>query len=138
MKSLTAVLALPILVLSGCPRDKEEALTLGEAKQALEQTSDAGQAEGLTSASVDISTNFTIGNAVKDGAAELKTFIETQMPCAEVTLADATLTVEYGAKAGNCSYHGHEFSGTHSISIERNEEANVEVHHEWTNFSNGV
>jgi len=138
MKSLTAVLALPLLVLTGCPRDKEDPLTLGEARSALEQASDAGQAEGLTSASVDISTNFTIGQAVKDGAAELKTFIGTQLPCAEITLQDATLTVVYGANPGNCSYHGHTFSGTHSISIDRNEDAKVEVHHEWTDFSNGV
>jgi hypothetical protein len=137
-KSLTAVLVLPLLVLTGCPRDREDPLTLGEATAALEQASDAGQAEGLTSASVDISTNFTIGQAVKDGAAELKTFIGTQLPCAEVTLEDATLTVVYGAKAGNCTYRGHTFSGTHSISLERNDDAQVDVHHEWTDFSNGV
>lgn len=137
-KSLTGVLVLPLLVLTGCPRDREDPLTLGEATAALEQASDAGQAEGLTSASVDISTNFTIGQAVKDGAAELKTFIGTQLPCAEVTLEDATLTVVYGAKAGNCTYRGHTFSGTHSISLERNDDAQVDVHHEWTDFSNGV
>jgi hypothetical protein len=136
--SLTAVLVLPLLVLTGCPKDREEPLTLGEATSALEQASDAGQAEGLTSASVDISTNFTIGQAVKDGATELKTFIGTQLPCAELTLEDATLTVVYGAKAGNCTYRGHTFSGTHTINIQRNEDAMVEVHHEWTDFSNGV
>ncbi len=137
-KALTAVLVLPVLVLTGCPRDKEAPLTLGEATQALQQASDAGQAEGLTSASVDISTNFTIGQAVKDSAAELKTFIGTQLPCADITLADATLTVVYGANQGNCTYHGHTFTGTHTISIERNEDAKVQVHHEWTDFSNGV
>lgn len=136
--SLTAVLGLPLLVLTGCPRDKEDPLTLGEASQALQQASDAGQAEGLTSASVDISTNFTIGQAVKDSAAELKTFIATELPCAEITLADATLTVVYGANPGNCTYHGHTFSGSHAISIERNEDAKVLVHHQWTDFSNGV
>ena len=136
--SLTAVLALPLLVLTGCPKDREDPLTLGEATSALEQASDAGQAEGLTSASVDISTNFTIGTAVQDGAAELQAFIGTQLPCADITLAEATLTVVYGAKAGNCTYRGHTFKGTHSISIERNEEAQVSVHHEWTDFSNGV
>jgi hypothetical protein len=136
--SLTAVLALPLLVLTGCPKDREEPLTLGEATSALEQASDAGQAEGLTAASVDISTNFTIGQAVQDGAAELKTFIGTQLPCADITLEDATLTVVYGANPGNCTYHGHTFSGTHAISLERNEDAQVLVHHEWTDFSNGV
>jgi len=136
--SLTGVLVLPLLVLTGCPKDREEPLTLGEATSALEQASDAGQAEGLTSAGVDISTNFTIGQAVKDGAAELRTFIGTQLPCADVTLEDATLTVVYGANPGNCTYRGHTFSGTHSISLERNDDAQVLVHHEWTDFSNGV
>jgi len=138
INSLTAVLVLPLLVLTGCPKDREEPLTLGEATAALEQASDAGQAEGLTAASVDISTNFTIGQAVKDGAAELETFIGTQLPCAEVTLEDATLTVVYGAKPGMCTYRGHTFRGTHAIRIERNEDAQVAVHHEWTDFSNGV
>jgi hypothetical protein len=138
MKSLTAVLVLPLLVLTGCPRQKDEPLTVGEATAALEQASDAGQAEGLTSASVDISTNFTIGQAVKQSAEELRAFIETQLPCADITLQDAKLTVVYGGKPGNCSYRGHEFSGTHEISIDRNEDASVEVHHEWIGFSNGV
>jgi len=138
MKSLTAVLALPLLVLTGCPRDKQQPLTLGEATQALEQARDAGQAEGLTASSVDISTNFTIGTAVQEGAEELRSFIGTQLPCADITLRDASLTVVYGAKPGNCTYRGHTFSGTHVIGVERNDEAQVEVHHEWTDFSDGV
>lgn len=137
MKALTTVLVLPVLVLTGCPR-REAALTLGEATQALEQASDAGQAEGLTAASVDISTNFTIGQAASDTAAELKSFIEAQLPCAEAMLDGSTLTVEYGAKGGSCSYRGHTFSGQHTLSVERNEDASVEVHHTWTDFSNGV
>jgi hypothetical protein len=138
LKSLTGVLGLPLLVLTGCPREKQEPLTLGEATQALEQARDAGQAEGLTASSVDISTNFTIGKAVQDGAEELRSFIGTQLPCADITLEDATLTVVYGAKPGNCTYRGHALSGTHVIGVERNDEAQVEVHHEWTDFSDGV
>jgi hypothetical protein len=138
MKALTAVLVVPALVLTGCPREREEALTVKEATQALEQASDAGQAEGLTSASVDISTNFTIGKAVGEAADELRGFIAAQLPCAEIMLEEATLTVEYGAKGGDCTYRGHTFSGQHRISIERNDDATVEVHHVWTDFSNGV
>lgn len=138
MKTLTAVLALPVLVLTGCPRDRDDALTLGEATAALEQASDAGQAEGLTAASVDVSTSFTIGKAVDQAAVELETFIGAQLPCADVTLEDATLTVVYGAKRGNCSYRGHTFAGTHVIAIERNDATQVDVHHEWIGLSNGV
>jgi hypothetical protein len=137
LRSSTAVLALPLLVLTGCPREKET-LSLGEATAALEQASDAGQAEGLTAATVDLSTNFTIGEAVKDGAAELQGFIQTQLPCADITLEGATLTVVYGAKSGRCTYRGHTFQGTHVIGVERNDDAQVEVHHEWIGLSNGV
>src|SRR6478609_1042608 len=137
-RSLTAVLALPVLVLTGCPREKEEALTLGEATAALEQASDAGQAEGLTATSVDISTNFTIGTAAEDAADELRAFIGAQLPCADLTLEGATLTVVYGAKSGSCDYRGHHLSGTHVISVERNEDAQVAVHHEWIGLSDDV
>lgn len=137
MKSLTVVLAVPLLVLTGCPREREE-LTAAEARQALEEASDAGQAEALTGASVDIATRFTLGQAVDEAATELRAFIAAQLPCAEVELEQATLRVTYGARAGNCRYRGHEFSGTHELSIERNEDASVEVHHEWIGFSNGV
>lgn len=138
MKPSTAVLALPLLVLTGCPRDREDALTLGEATAALEQASDAGQAEGLTAASVDLSTNFTIGQAVEAGAVELRTFVSSQVPCADASLEDATLTVVYGAKSGACTYRGHSFEGTQVIALEKNEDSQVSVHHEWIGFSNGV
>ncbi len=138
MRLLTAVLVLPLIVLTGCPKDQEDTLTLGEATSALEEASLAGQAEGLTSASVELSTNFTIGQAVREGAAELGAFIESQLACAEVTLTEGTLSVEYGAKPGTCTYRGHSFAGTHVIAIERNEDAAVVVQHTWTEFTNGV
>jgi hypothetical protein len=136
IKSLTFVLGLGFLV-AGCPRQKEGDFTLGEATQALEESSAATQAEGLSATSVDISTNFTIGQAVENAAAELRTFVESQLPCAEVMLEGATLTVEYGVNPGNCTYRGHTFSGQHSVTVARNEMNQVEVHHAWTDFSNG-
>lgn len=113
-------------------------LTRGEATEALEQAADAGQAEGLTAASVDLSTHFTLGQARGDGAEELRAFIASQLPCAEVTVDAATLTVVYGATDGSCTYRGHTLEGTHVISLERNDAAQVEVHHEWIGLSNGV
>jgi hypothetical protein len=137
MKSSTWILGLSF-VLAGCPRQKEEKFTLGEATQALEESSMASQAESLSAASVDISTNFTLGQAVETAAGELRAFVQSQLPCAEVMLEGATLTVEYGVNAGNCTYRGHTFSGQHSITVARNEANQVEVHHQWIDFSNGV
>lgn len=126
------------IVLTGCPKKKEdESLTLAEAQQAVEEASLASQAEGLTSASVEITTSFTIGQAVENAAAEIRDFVASQLPCADISLSGATLTVEYGVNPGNCTYKGHTFSGSHSITVNKNEMGEVEVHHQWSDLTNG-
>lgn len=112
-------------------------MTQAEAKAALEESTVDSQAAALTTSSVEIATNFTIGKAVNEAAAELRTFIQTQLPCAEITLVDAKLTVEYGAKPGECTYKGHKFTGKHSVTVAKNDDV-IEVDHEWTDLSNGI
>ncbi len=127
-----------VVVLAGCPKEKADGpMTQAEAQEALQESTVDSQAAALTTSSVEIGTSFTIGKAVNDAAAELKTFIETQLPCAEIVLADAKLTVTYGAKPGNCTYKGHTFSGSHSITVAKNDDV-IEVDHEWKDLSNGV
>src|SRR4051812_5773245 len=143
MRSLTIAAASSLaLLLTACPKDKaadsSTPMTLGEAHEALDESTVESQASSLTTSSVEISTNFTIGMAVEEAATELKTFIGTQLPCADITLVKATLTVKYGVKAGNCVYNGHKFSGTHSITVSKNEDDQVLVDHTWTDLSNGV
>src|SRR5689334_7305077 len=125
-------------ILTGCPKEKADGpMTQGEAREALEESTVESQASALTTNSVEISTNFTIGKAVKEAAGELKTFIETQLPCAEISLAEATLTVTYGAKPGNCTYRGSKFTGQHIVKVEKNDDA-IAVDHEWKDLSNGI
>lgn len=119
--------------LSGCI-----GLTLEEAKEVLEETKLVSQTSALTCSSVEISTNFTIGDAVQQAAEELRDFIQSQLPCAEITVQGSTLTIDYGANPGDCRYNGHTFSGSHSITVERNERSAVQVDHTWTEFSNQV
>lgn len=118
---------------TGCNQE----LTADEARQAVSESSVDSQASGLTASSVEIATSFTVGKAAKDAATELQSFVASQMPCADVALADATLTIDYGKKAGNCTYHGHTFSGRHVVTISKNEDAQVLVEHTWTDLSNG-
>ena len=68
---------------------------------------------------------------------ELRDFIASQLPCADISLTGATLTVEYGVNAGNCTYRGHTYSGSHSITVSRNDEGEVLVEHAWDDLSNG-
>jgi hypothetical protein len=133
-RNLAIALLSLLLVALGC---KVEHLTSEEARETLEESSIASQAEALTAASVEISTDFTIGQAVERAAEEIRGFVGSQLPCAEITLANATLTIEYGARAGNCVYRGHTFSGRHVIAVESNEERDVIVQHTWDALSNG-
>jgi hypothetical protein len=133
-RNLAIALFSLLLVAIGC---KVEHLTSEQARETLEESSIASQAEALTAASVEISTDFTIGQAVERAAEEIRTFVGSQLPCAEITIANATLTIEYGARPGNCVYRGHTFSGTHTIAVESNEERDVIVQHDWDGLSNG-
>ncbi|MDH5490649.1 MAG: hypothetical protein OEY14_01620 [Myxococcales bacterium] len=136
MKSIGWMAAGLIVVSAmGC---REERLTRAEAQEALEEAQLAGQAATLIASSADLSTNFTIGGAVEAAADELRSFIGSQLPCAQITLSAATLTVEYGALAGSCTYRGQTYSGTHAISVMRNETSQVVVNHTFSELSNGA
>jgi hypothetical protein len=144
MRCLRFVLAAPFLfTLAGCPRDKatdddgESSLTRGEAQEALEQAEGSSAADSLESANIEISTSFTLGGGLAKAAGEIRDAIATQLPCADVTVEDHTLTVEWGVNPGSCTYRGHTFTGTSSISVEKNDDNQVLVHHEWTDLSNG-
>jgi hypothetical protein len=136
--SLALLIAGSSAVLCGCPKDEADGpMTTQEAREALEESTVDSQASALTTNSVEISTNFTIGKAVQEAASELKTFIQTQLPCADITLSDATLTVTYGAKPGNCTYRGNKFTGQHIVKVAKNDDE-ILVDHEWKDLSNGV
>lgn len=117
--------------------DDRTPITQQQASQALEATSEANEAGDLLNASTEISTHFTLGQAAERAAAELRTFVASQLPCAEITTEGVTLTVVYGAKPGLCTYRGQTFSGSHSMRLVRFDERGAEVAHTWTKFSNG-
>lgn len=133
------VLAALPLALTACPKRVNEGadpLTVKEAMQALEESSLANQAAVLTSSSIELATNFTIGKAFSEAAEELRDFISSHLPCAAIAIDDATLSIEYGAKPGSCTYRGQTLSGTHVVRISRNDQGDVLVDHVWDKFSN--
>jgi hypothetical protein len=89
---------------AGC---KLSAMTSGEARASLEESAVASQAEALTSAGIEIATSFTLGEAVTRAAGEIRDLVGSQLPCAEVTVAEGTLSIEYGVREGNCEQSRH-------------------------------
>jgi hypothetical protein len=132
-RKFAIVLALLTWVGIGCVLG----LTNEEAKTSLEEIVFVTQAATLVSNSVELYGDVTIGGLVSAAAEDLRLFVESQLPCAEVTLVDTTLTVVYGAYEGNCTFRGHTFEGTHRVTVVKNQTEDIEVHHEWERFSNG-
>jgi hypothetical protein len=129
--------ALPLAAsLAGCPRDEE--LTLAEAEQAVEEAAIASQASNVAEGTIELATSFTLGGAVETAAEEIRAFAESQLPCAEVTLEGAKVTIDYGVTGDGCSYHGKTYTGSHSITVSRTAEDDVLVQHAWSSLSNGV
>jgi hypothetical protein len=132
---LAPILA-PLAIVVALPACKEQEMSRGEASTAVSEAALESDAHSVVSTSIEISTNFTIGKALADAAAELRAFIATEAPCAKLTLSGNTLTTEWGEKTG-CNYHGMTFTGTSQITISRDEDGSVEVDHVWTDMSNG-
>ena len=128
-----ALIALLPFVLPAC---KEEELSRGEAQTAASEAALESEAASVVSTPIEISTNFTIGKALKDAATELKGFLATQLPCATVTVADNTITTVWGTTAG-CNYKGVTLTGTSKVTIAKNDDGSVQVDHAWTDLSNG-
>jgi hypothetical protein len=115
----------------------QNGLTHDEAVDAVNESSVESQASALTATPIEISTNFTIGSAVESAAADLRAFLAAKLPCATVSIMNATVTTQWGAAGAGCTYKGLTYSGTSSVTIVRTDSATLEVDHTWTDFSNG-
>jgi hypothetical protein len=131
------LIALFPLVLLGCPK-REEALTRAEAELALDEAQASSQADGLVASSIEISTDLTLGRAASEAAGEIRESIAQNLPCAAVTLSGSTVNVEWGVNPGACSGRERELTGHSAITVEKNENDEVLVHHEWLELSNGI
>lgn len=113
------------------------ALTREEAREAVEEARLYSEAATLTGNTVDLSDNLSLGETLNASVENLRDFYQSQVPCASVDLDANTVTVEYGAEGDDCEYRGMTFTGTHIITVVRNEPSDVEVHHEWSELTNG-
>ncbi len=119
--------------LTGC--DREEPLTREEASEALTEVQISTEANALTGEMVTLTTDFTIGDAVESAAANLRDFVESQIPCATVSRAERTVTIDFGVM-GECTWKGRSWSGQTAVTVER-VDGEVQVSHVWRTLSDG-
>lgn len=137
MRRETTLAILIMTVIAAVIACKDDALTREEASIALEEVQASTQSQALTMDVLEISTNFTIGQAVEASLQELKAFVESQIPCSTATVEDKTLTIDFGALGDNCVFKGRTYAGVVNIAMERTESQEVEVTHTWTDLTDG-
>ncbi len=128
------LLLTPALLLPGC---FDRTLTAAEEWQALTQAVESYQAEALTSDIIEISTDFTLGQAVEDAATELSDWLRSQIDCSTVTVVDATVTIDFGVLDDACEYNGKTYAGVASVELTDASVGSATVVHTWTGLTDG-
>lgn len=123
-----------LLLLFGCG----EAMTRQEAAVALDEALASAQAEVVVGEVVEVSTAFTLGQAVEDAAEELRAWWASQAACAVVTREGATVVVDFGDLGDACTWEGRTWGGVYTLTVERAEADDVLVTHSWEAFTDGT
>jgi len=128
--ALTAVAALS----SGC---FEERATNAEFRQAMDEVVVTGEVASLQDGLVEITTSFTLADGAEAVAEEVRAFVESQIPCTEVTVPQArTLSIDFGELGDNCTYRGRTYAGVVTVSYEIQGDS-VVVTHQYDGVTNG-
>lgn len=124
-----------LVALSGCEGSAQ--MTRTEALEALGEYANSGRGEAATTEPIEVSTTFTIGQAVEAAAEQLAAFWESQQPCNTVTWTGATVTIDYGGLADSCDFMGHTYGGVTIVSVDSAAVGELAVTHTWQAMNNG-
>lgn len=133
IRSFAPLLLLTVLTACG----QVSTLTASEEIESYTAAISASQSSQVSDPVIEISTSFTMGQAVRDAAAELRDFVQSQIPCSTVTVQDATVTIDFGTLDDQCTWNDHSWAGVATISITRAEAGQAEVAHTWIGLTNG-
>jgi len=128
-------LALALTVPTGC----FESASNIEMREALDEVVLAGQALAVENEIIEVTTDFTLGEAAQAIAEHLRAALESQIPCSTITVQDRTLTLDFGGLDDTCVFHGQTFAGVITLEISYDAVAGTAVvEHDYRDLSNGV
>jgi hypothetical protein len=121
---------------SGC----FDRLTAAEFREAVDDIVAEGQVQSMENGVIEITTSFTIGQAVEEIAQEIRDFLESQAACSNTTVEvedGARISIDFGELGDACVYNGHTYAGEVEIVVHR-EDDGVHVDHTYFGLTNGV
>jgi hypothetical protein len=131
------VLALALTVPVGC-FDFDSASNV-EMREALDEVIIANQGEAVENEILEITTDFTLGEAAQTIANNLRDALQSQIPCSTITVQDSTVTMDFGGLDDTCVYNGQTFAGIITLEITYDAVGNkAVVDHDYQDLSNGT
>lgn len=137
MTRSTTVLAALALAVGTSACQTGETMTNAEVLQALEETRDSSRGEDATTEPIEISTEFTIGDAVEAAAQQIRDFWQSQQPCTDILWEGNKLTIDYGTLDDACTFQGKTYAGIAEVTVDSTELGQLQVTHDWIGINNG-
>ncbi|MEL6342393.1 MAG: hypothetical protein AAFV53_04625 [Myxococcota bacterium] len=131
----SAAILFSVFALVGC--DFGDAATNAEAREAVDAVVTAEQGAKMSSDAIEITTNFTLGQAAEEAAIELVSWFESQIPCSTASRDGASVTIDFGDLNDACEYNGRTWAGALTVSIAAAEESGAEISHRWDGLTDG-
>jgi hypothetical protein len=107
-----------------------------EMREAVVEVAELGEGMGAQDDIIELTTSFTLGQGVQAAAEEIRSFVESQVPCSTVTVAPGQLSIDFGDLADTCVYRGRTYAGVVTVAIELPGEG-AEVTHTYEGFTGG-
>ena len=133
--ALPSVFALPLLGLAAC--DFEQPATRGEMRDAVVEVALLGEGIGTQTQIIELTTSFTLGQGAQAVAEEIRDFVQSQLPCSQVTLEPGKVTIDFGDLSDSCTYRGRTYAGVVSVAVEDLGET-VQVTHTYEGVTGGT
>lgn len=110
-----------------------------EMREALGEIVIAGQSQAVENQILEITTDFTLGEAAQTIANNLRDALESQIPCSTITVQDNTVTMDFGGLDDTCVYNGQTFAGIIALEITYDAIGHkAVVVHDYQALTNGV
>ncbi len=112
-------------------------MTRMEMRAAVQQVVESGQVQQLENGIVEITTDFTIGDAVQQVRDRIA---EVLAACGQTTVTamdDVSIRIDFGPASDPCAFDGQKYSGVVDLVIAREGEV-LTVEHDYQDLSNGT
>ena len=119
MRHRLSAASFTVLVLGTVPACEFDSATAAEMRMAVDEVVATGQAASLEDGVIEITTDFTLGDGLQGVLAEVRAFVESQVPCSTIeAVDDHTLVIDFGTLDDGCEYRGRTFAGIVTVSYE--------------------